>query len=211
MCGHSGPTGSGFVVVKGTAKTIDQNVNNTFIQHTVDPNQPLPGPLNLNCPQLELFAWAARSDLPLIEGSVVEGGPAPGSNYFIDLSGFCDSGGGHTHVLSMIAYGLSLNSAQSGLANGLPGFVTDKFTNLTNTITAADSQIDLSVAATVQGYVSQAQAVFNSGAANWRRKLHATYRHGHLHRRIHPESHALGHLGLRCAEYRDGVGRPGEL
>jgi hypothetical protein len=165
MCGHSGPTGSGFVVVKGTAKTIDQNVNNTFIQHTVDPNQPLPGPLNLNCPQLELFAWAPRSDLPLIEGSVVEGGPAPGSNYFIDLSGFCDSGGGHTHVLSMMAYGLGLNSAQSGLPNGLPGFIADKFTNLSSTISAASPQIAPSVAATVQGYVSQAQAFFNSGAA----------------------------------------------
>jgi hypothetical protein len=165
MCGHSGPTGSGFVVVKATAKTVDQNVNNTFIQNTVDPNLPLPGPLNLNCPQLELFAWAPRSDLPLIEGSIVEGGPAPGSNYFIDLSGYCDNGGGTSHVLSMISYGLGLNSAASGLATGLPGFVTDKFTNLTATITAASSQIDPSVAANVQGYVSQAQTFFNSGVA----------------------------------------------
>jgi hypothetical protein len=165
MCGHSGPTGSGFVVVKGTAKTIDQNVNNTFIQHTVDANVDLPGPLNVKCPQLEVFAWAPRSDLPLIEGTVVEGGPAPGSNFFVDLSGFCDSGGGHTHVLSMLAYGLGLNSAPSGLTNGLPGFVTDKFTNLTSTISAASAQIDPSVAATVQGYVSQAQTFFNSGVA----------------------------------------------
>ena len=165
MCGHSGPSGSGFVVVKATAKTVDQNVNNTFIQNTVDPNLPLPGPLNLNCPQLELFAWAPRSDLPLIEGSIVEGGPAPGSNYFIDLSGYCDNGGGNSHILSMIAYGLGLNSAPSGLATGLPGFVTDKFTNLTATITAANAQIAPSVAATVQGYVSQAQTFFNSGVA----------------------------------------------
>jgi hypothetical protein len=165
MCGHSGPTGAGFVVVKATAKTIDQNVNNTFIQNTVDPNAPLPGPLNLNCPQLQVFAWAPRSDLPLIEGSIVEGGPAPGSNYFMDLSDFCDSGGGNSHVLSMLAYGLGLNSAPSGMANGLPGFVTDKFTNLTNTISAASAQIDPNVAATVQGYVSQAQSFFNSGVA----------------------------------------------
>ncbi|HEY2462786.1 MAG TPA: Ig-like domain-containing protein [Steroidobacteraceae bacterium] len=165
MCGHSGPTGAGFVVVKGTAKTVDQNVNNTFIQHTVDANIPLPGPLNLTCPQLEVFAWAPRSDLPLIEGSVVEGGPAPGSNYFVDLSGFCDSGGGHTHVLSMVAYGLGLNSAPSGMASGLPGFVTDKFTNLTSTIAAASPQIDPSVAATVQGYIGQAQTFFNGGVA----------------------------------------------
>ena len=166
MCGHSGPTGSGFVVVKATAKTVDQNVNNTFIQNTVDPNQPLPGPMNLNCPQLEMFAWAPRSDLPLIEGSIVEGGPAPGSNYFIDLSGYCDNGGGTSHILSMIAYGLGLNSAQSGLANGLPGFVTDKFTHLSSTIAAAAaSQIDPTVAANVQGYVTQAQNFFNSGVA----------------------------------------------
>jgi hypothetical protein len=163
MCGHSGPTGAGLVVVKATAKTIDQNVNNTFIQNTVDPNAPLPGPLNLNCPQLQVFAWAPRSDLPSIEGSIVEGGPAPGSNYFMDLSDFCDSGGGNSHVLSMLAYGLGLNSAQSGMPAGLPGFVTDKFTNLTNTITAANSQIDPNVAATVQGYVTQAQNFFNAG------------------------------------------------
>jgi hypothetical protein len=165
MCGHSGPSGSGFVVVKGTAKTIDQNVNNTFIQHTVDPDVPLPGPLNLKCPQLEVFAWAPRSDLPLIEGSIVEGGPAPGSNYFMDLSGFCDSGGGTSHVLSMMAYGLGLNSAPSGMANGLPGFVTDKFTHLASTISAASAQIDPSVASTVQGYVTQAQNFFNAGVA----------------------------------------------
>jgi hypothetical protein len=165
MCGHSGPTGAGFVVVKGTAKTVDQNVNNTFIQHTVDPNVPLPGPLNLTCPQLEVFAWAPRSDLPLIEGTIVEGGPAPGSNYFMDLSGFCDSGGGNSHILSMVAYGLGLNSAPSGMASGLPGFVTDKFTNLTGTIGAANAQIDPGVAATVQGYVNQAQTFFNGGVA----------------------------------------------
>ena len=165
MCGHSGPTGAGFVVVKATAKTIDQNVNNTFIQNTVDPNAPLPGPLNLNCPQLQVFAWAPRSDLPSIEGSIVEGGPAPGSNYFMDLSDFCDNGGGTSHVLSMLAYGLGLNSAPSGMANGLPGFVTDKFTNLTATISAASAQIDPSVAAAVQGYVAQAQTFFNNGVA----------------------------------------------
>ena len=165
MCGHSGPTGAGFVVVKSTAKTVDQNANNTFFQHTVDPNVPLPGPLNLTCPQLEVFAWAPRSDLPLIEGTIVEGGPAPGSNYFMDLSGFCDSGGGTSHILSMMAYGLGLNSAPSGMVNGLPGFVTNKFTNLTATISAASAQIDPSVAATVKGYVNQAQAFFNGGVA----------------------------------------------
>ena len=49
--------------------------------------------------------------------------------------------------------------------NGLPGFVTDKFTNLTSTISAASAQIDPSVGATVQGYVNQAQTFFNGGVA----------------------------------------------
>jgi hypothetical protein len=165
MCGHSGPSGAGFVVVKSTAKAVDQNANNTFFEHTVDPNIPLPGPLNLACPQLQVFAWAPRSDLPSIEGTTIEGGPAQGSNYFIDLSGFCDDGGGHSHILSMMAYGLGLNTASSGMYTGLPGFVTDKFTNLTGTISAASAQIDGSVAATVKGYVNQAQSFFNGGLA----------------------------------------------
>ena len=162
MCGHSGPTGSGFVVVKSTAKAVDQdpNINNSFIENTVDPNLPLPGPLNLNCPQVPMFAWAPRSDLPAIEGTIPEG------NTFIDLSGFCDNGGGHTHVLSMIAYGLGLNSVvgPNSLPSGLPGFVDDKFANLTQTITNAAAQIN--DGGTTQGLVTQAKTYFDSGVAN---------------------------------------------
>jgi len=166
LCGHSGPTGSGFVVVKGTAKVVDQNVNDTFIQEIVDPDVPLPGPLNLSCPQEQIFAWAPRSDLPSIEGTIVEGGPASDSNYFIDLSGLCDRGGGTVHSLSMQAYGLALNTASTGLPNGLPAFVTDKFANLQQTITNASGQINPSnVETTLLGYVSQALSYFNSGVA----------------------------------------------
>lgn len=168
LCGHSGPTGSGFVVVKSTGITVDENVNNTFIQDTVDATVPLPGPLDLACTQGApgpMFAWAPRSDLPSIEGTVVEGGPAPGSNYFIDLSGFCDIAGGTTHSISMYAYGLGLNTAASGLQSGVPGFVTTKFTNLETTITNASAQIAPGVVTTLQGYISQAQSYFNSGVS----------------------------------------------
>lgn len=164
MCGHSGPSGSGFIVVKSTAKTIDQNVNNTFIQNVVDPNVPLPGPQNLNCPQVQVFAWAPRSDLYAIEGSIVENPVPPGSSSnFIDLTSFCDKGGGTTHSLSMFAYGLGLNSAQSGFGNDVPGFVNTKFNNLAATISAAGAQINGGVAQTLQAYIAQAQAQFNSG------------------------------------------------
>ena len=166
LCGHSGPTGSGFVVVKSTAIAVDQdpNINNSFIQYTVDPNLPLPGPLNLNCPQEQIFAWAPRSDLPLIEGTIVEDLTLP--NTFIDLSGFCDKGGGNSDVLSMEAYGLGLNSivGPNSLPKGLPGFVDDKFAHLTQTITTAGAQIN--DGGTTQGYITQAQTYFDSGVAN---------------------------------------------
>jgi hypothetical protein len=171
MCGHSGPTGTGFLAVKSTAQVLDQNANNAFIQTTVDADIALPGPHNLPCPevaqlspQIPIYAWAPRSDLPSIEGTIVEDQVLP--NTFIDLSGYCDKGGGNSKVASMYAYGLGLNTAASGLGSGpdggLSGFVTAKFANLTQTITAAASQIDSNVAATLQGYVNQSLAYFNS-------------------------------------------------
>jgi Bacterial Ig-like domain (group 2) len=168
LCGHSGSTGAGFEVVKGTAVAVDQNANDTFIQTTVDPNVALPGPFNLNCGQGPIFAWAPRSDLPTVEGTIPEDLALP--NTFIDLSGYCDKGGGTSKVASMYAFGLGLNSAASGLGGGptggLFGFVTAKFTNLTSAITAAGPQINSSVAATLQGYVNQSQAFFNSSFQN---------------------------------------------
>jgi hypothetical protein len=168
LCGHSGSTGAGLQVVKATAVAIDQNANNIFIQTTVDPDVALPGPFNLNCQQVPIFAWAPRSDLPNVEGTIPEDQTLP--NTFIDLSGYCDKGGGNTKVASMYAIGLGLNSAPSGLGNGptggLFGFVTAKFTNLNDTITAAGSQISGTVAATLHGYVNQSQAFFNSSFQN---------------------------------------------
>src|SRR5258707_5783647 len=100
-----------------------------------------------------------------MKGTRLQRGPGAESNFFFAPWGWGAGGGGAIHILSMIAYGLGLNSTPTGLATGLPGFVTDKFTNLTATITAASPQIAPSVAATVQGYVSQAQTFFNSGVA----------------------------------------------
>ena len=153
-----------------SAATVDAptNINNTFPQHTVDADQPLPGPLNLNSPLESVFAWAPRSDLPAIEGAIPEDSlpPIALANTFIDLTGFIDKSGGTTHSLSMIAYGLGLNSATAGMPNGMPGFVTDKYTYLGDTVTAAGSQINSSVQGMVQSYINQAQTYFNSGVSN---------------------------------------------
>jgi Bacterial Ig-like domain (group 2) len=168
LCGHSGASGAGFEVVKATAIALDQNANDTFIQTTVDADVALPGPFNLTCAQVPIFAWAPRSDLPAVEGIIPEDLALP--NTFIDLSGYCDKPGGNTKMGSMYAFGLALNSAASGLGggptDGLFGFVTAKFTNLTAAISAAGAQIDPTVAANVQGYINQSQAYFNSSFQN---------------------------------------------
>ena len=180
LCGHSGPTGSGFVVVKSTAVGVDtdKGIVNAFIQNTVQPDLPLPGLLNLQCPtgqapsplvQVQIYAWAPRSDLFSVEGTIPEwtytGGSSPTwtgpqTPYFMDSSGFCDSGGGNSRVLSMASYGLGLNVA--GLpAGGLPQFVEDKFANLIQTITIASAQITDS--GTTLKSVNQAKSYFNDG------------------------------------------------
>jgi hypothetical protein len=175
ICGHSGSSGAGFEVVKSTAIALDQNANGIFIQTTVDPDVALPGPFNLSCLQVPIYAWAPRSDLPNIEGTIPEDIALP--NTFIDLTGLCDRTAGNSKVGSMYAFGLGLNSTASGLGSGptggLFGFVTAKFANLTAAITAASgqtlngvvvtpAQITGTVAATLQGYVNQSQAYFDS-------------------------------------------------
>ena len=170
LCGHSGATGTGLAVMEETAIVVDENVNNVFIQTGLNADATVPGPYNLACPQVPLTAWAPRSDLPTVEGVIPEDQSLP--NTFIDLTAYCESPGSHSHSASMYAYGIALNSAASGLGSGpsggLNGFVTNKFTNLSTTLSNAisESQVNGTVASTLQGYISQSQAYFNSGYQN---------------------------------------------
>jgi sugar lactone lactonase YvrE len=170
MCGHSGSTGTGFAVMEETAIVVDENVNNVFIQTGLNANATVPGPYNLTCPQVPLTAWAPRSDLPTVEGVVPEDQAL--ANTFIDLTSFCDEPATHSHTASMYAYGIALNSAASGLGSGpnggLYGFVTNKFDYLDTTLSDAinESQVNPTVAATLQGYINQSQNYFNTGYQN---------------------------------------------
>jgi sugar lactone lactonase YvrE len=170
LCGHSGATGTGLAVMEETAIAVDQNANNIFIQTGLNADATLPGPYNLSCPQVPLTAWAPRSDLPTVEGVIPEDQALP--NTFIDLTSYCEAPGTHSHTASMYAYGIALNSAASGLGSGptggLYGFVTNKFNYLTTTLNNAigESQVNATVASTLQGYISQSQAYFNSGYQN---------------------------------------------
>jgi len=158
MCGHSGPTGAGFAVVKATADGIDPVDNNSFIKTQASIATLLPGPLNLTCPQVPVLAWAPRPDLVGIEGTIPEDALSP---FFVDMTGFCDDGGSNLRGLSMYALGMGLNKSASGLPGGLPAYVTAKYTNLQATVGAA--AINATVATTLQSCISTSEADFNSG------------------------------------------------
>ena len=171
MCGHAGQSGTGFVVLKETAIAVDTNplINNSFIQVAADPALVVPGPYTLTCPtpgnfSVPLMAYAPRSDLPLVEGSIVEDVTTP---YFVDLTGYCDKSGTSVHTASMFAYGLGLNMAPSGLPAGLPGFVTTKYTNTLATLQNAQPQISGSqVYANLYSYITQSNNYFGNASLN---------------------------------------------
>jgi sugar lactone lactonase YvrE len=162
VCGHSGSSGSGFVVFKGTALQFDPASNNYQIQTQQNASVLLPGPKNLGCnpapgslvPQL---LWTTRSDLIGVEGTEVEG------KTFLELSGYCDAPGTVDHELSMFAGGLALNNTASGLPNGLPGYVANKYSNLLAEL--PEQNIQVSVEGSLKACVQQSQTYFNSGVS----------------------------------------------
>jgi hypothetical protein len=122
-CGHSGPTGSGFVVIEGTATGIDPNDNNSFIWSAGSIDSVLPGPTNLECStfattgQIPLIAWGSRSDLTTIEGTIPEDtlfgpslGGAPG--FLTELTAYCDTSTTGSRDLSIFAIGLGLSNTE---------------------------------------------------------------------------------------------------
>lgn len=169
ICGHSGPTGAGLVVQKGTAKTVDlfNFVNDTIFTWFTDVTQYLPSPLyDLSCqpgPDGPLTAWAPRSDLFPIEGSIVEGGPESGGNYFFEDTGACDGGQHPSKSASMSVFGVGLNVT----SDGLPAYENTKFSNWSLTLSNAQSQVtNPSVYSTLQSDLATAQSYFNSGNYN---------------------------------------------
>jgi hypothetical protein len=115
-------------------------------------------------PYGQIVAFAPRSDLPTIEGTIVEDMTAP---YFAEFTGFCDTGGSNTHVESMFSFGLGLNQGANGLGTGptagLYGFVSTKFNDLTAMIQDAAAQITpATVTTTLENYVTQSQTYFNN-------------------------------------------------
>ena len=146
LCGHSGPNGNQFVVVKGTAQTstggpLAPFTNNAFFTFYWDASQVLPSPtFDLQCvdtggnptwninngilsgnsavPALPIFAYAPRSDLQQYEGVTAEQGSAPYPPY-IDTNGACAGGTSGSKHEPMFLFGVGLNP--SGFTDGIFG------------------------------------------------------------------------------------------
>ncbi len=166
ICGHSGPTGSGLVVQKGTAEIVDlyNYVSGSIFTWFTDVTQYLPSPLyDLSCqpgPNGPLTGWAPRSDLYPIEGRIVEGGPESGGNYFFEDTGACDGGQHPSKSASMSVFGIGLNVS----SDSLPAYEDTKFNNWSLTLSNAQSQVtNPLVYSTLQGDIATAQSYFNGG------------------------------------------------
>ncbi len=163
VCGHSGPTGSGFAAIEATATGIDPVANNTFFQTTLNIDAVLPGTSNLKCTPyspggaIPLTAWGTRSDLTTVEGTMAEDtlaipnlGGSPG--YLSELTSSCDTSTSGGHGISIFAYGLALSDPSPSYVYSLQA---DKYQALEQTI--SDASIAAATQSTLATTVNQAE------------------------------------------------------
>jgi hypothetical protein len=165
ICGHSGPSGSGFAVVEATATGIDPNDNNSFLTTTANADVVLPGPTNLECAtfsttgQIPLVAWGTRSDLTTVEGTIPEDS-STGAGALTELTGSCDPSTTGARGVSMYAFGLALNLGEGGINS----YVDTKYANLLSTINAAS--IASAIQSTLVTDITTSQSYFDAGNNN---------------------------------------------
>jgi hypothetical protein len=166
VCGHSGPTGSGFAVVEGTATGIDPNDNNSFLTTVSSIDAVLPGTANLECStfpttgQIPLIAWGTRSDLPTIEGTIPED-TAYGTGALTELTSACDTSTTGARGVSIYAFGLGLNLGEGGINS----YVDNKYANLLSTVNTANisNAPPSHVQSTIANYITTSQTYFDGG------------------------------------------------
>lgn len=180
VCGHSGPTGAGFVVIQGTATGIDPNLNNSFITTAGNIDAVLPGATNLECSsfvlhqipgQIPLMAWGTRSDLTTVEGVIPEdsqfGSPLGGApGYLTELTAGCDTSTTGSRELSIFAIGLGLSYTDQAEIYTLQN---QKYEALESTVSTASitntppSNVQSTLAAditTAENYVTASQGTY---------------------------------------------------
>jgi hypothetical protein len=164
VCGHSGPTGSGFAVIEGTALGIDPNDNNSFITTVGNADAVLPGATNLECTpfsgHIPLIAWGTRSDLTTVEGLIAEdtngsyGASLGGAAGFLtELTGGCDTSTTGSRGISIFAIGLGLSYTNP---SDIYNLVDQKYGALVQTLNGADLTDGGTVYNTLYNYFSAA-------------------------------------------------------
>jgi hypothetical protein len=169
VCGHSGPTGSGFAVVEATATGIDPNDNNSFLTTAANIDVVLPGTANLECStfpltgEIPLIAWGTRSDLTTVEGTIPEDSSL-GAGALTELTTACDTSTTGGRGVSIYAFGLALNAGDAGIDS----IVDNKYTALLSTVNSASisETPPLDVQSTLVNFITTSQAYFDSGNNN---------------------------------------------
>jgi len=155
LCGGSGPTGKGFALVKGVANGVD-TVPGLLVYNTESVDS-LMGGTSKPCPATTAD-WAPRSNS--IEGTIVEG------NALVELTGFCGTSHMITQGMSIYGLGLTLNLAgYPGATNTarLVAYTNEKFTDLSSTLSTANSNIGSAVRAALTACVARAETYLNAG------------------------------------------------
>jgi hypothetical protein len=134
LCAHAGAAGNQFVIMETSAQQPDQNALNNLFVYYLDSSQVLPSmTYDLTCsgtptfplPNLPLTAWAPRSDMPNVEGTIVEGLD------FIDSIGSCEQGKQYTKSGSMTTFGIALDTNNLPAAGSAgTNCITDDETNI---------------------------------------------------------------------------------
>lgn len=127
MCGGSGPSGSGFALIKSVSDTLDSTkgvliLNEAFTENVLNGS-------SADCPQ-EVLGWAPTVE----EGSIVEG------NAMLELTGGCGSSIASSRGLSLWGLGLILNEAAlpgKNITDKRINFALTKYNSLDSTILAA--------------------------------------------------------------------------
>jgi len=166
VCGHSGPTGSGFAFMEATATGIDPNDNNSFLSTVASIDAVLPGAANLECTnfpntgQIPLIAWGTRSDLTTIEGTIPEDSVS-GAGALTELTSACDTSTTGGRGVSMYVFGLGLNVGQEGINS----YVDNKYANLLSTVNTASisNSPPLNIQSTLANFITTSQSYFDSG------------------------------------------------
>lgn len=152
LCGGSGPSGTGFAIIRGVADGVDV-IPGLFIYSDASNSKALGGTSNPTCPNA-VAAWVPRPYS--VEGTIPEG------NILQEWTGFCDPSGSSTKGMSFFAAGLVLTiSALPGHSrtDRLQGFAATKFGNLDTTVSTAN--IVSTVKAKLQFCISKSEKWFS--------------------------------------------------